>query len=162
MTDEEAYAQLLAQLRSRLSALASDHGAQTRETNNAEGWYWPGTTLVLEPTAPGATPVTVFPEDAYTTWLEFGQRARVEIVTEPQRVPESVDEIMAMVEAIAAGRARQRFWYARGQSELIGHEAWVQLEEGGRWLPRRSDGRVPGRFTRRRYESRDVHYAPFS
>jgi hypothetical protein len=77
VTDDEAHAQLLSQLRARLGALATDHGAQVRETNNAAGWYWPGTTLVLEPAAAGATAVTVFGEDAYTRARAGRGRGRV-------------------------------------------------------------------------------------
>jgi hypothetical protein len=160
--DDEAHGQLLAELRSRLAALATQHGADVREVNNPAGWYWPGTTLVLEPTAAGATPVTVFPEDAYTAWVEFGRQARVEIAVDPERVPAAVEEVLAVVEAIAAGRARQRLWYAPGQPEPIGSEAWVQPQDGGRWHRHQADGRIPGRLSRRRYDARDVHYTPFS
>ena len=160
MIDDDAHAQLLTQLRFRIAALAAVHGAQLHEENNAQGWYWPGTTLVLQPGTPGATRVVVFPEDAYTTWVEFGRSVRVEIATLPEQLTQAVDEVLGAVGAVVAGRARQRLWYTRGGSEPVGWEAWIDLD-GGATL-HRSDGRVPGRLTRRRFEARDVSYAAFS
>ena len=120
--DDEAHTQLLSQLRSRLAALAAVHGAEFRVRNDPGGWYWPGTTLVLEPRAPGATQVVVFPEDAHTTWVGFGRSARVELAIQPDDLPRAVDEVMAVVGAIAAGQARQRLWFRRGGAEPVGLE----------------------------------------
>jgi hypothetical protein len=49
-------------------------------------------------------------------------------------VEKAVDDVMELVEAVAAGPARQRLWYARRRSEPIGAEAWVQVQDGGRWV----------------------------
>ena len=162
MTDEEAHAQLLEQLRSRLAVLATDHATALRETEDSAGWYSPGTSLVLEPAAPGATRVVVFPEDAYTTWVEFGRDVRVEIATDPGQVPQAVESVLAVVEAIVAGRVRYRLWYARSGSRLLGREAWLQLAVDGPWVRSHTDGQVPGRLTRHRYRAEDVDHTPFS
>jgi len=162
MTDEEALAEILAGLRARLSVLATSHGAELREAPESEGYGVNGTRFVLHPTQETATPVSVFTEDAHTVWVEFGLDTVDEIFTSPKQVARAVDDVLEVVEAVAAGRARQRLWYSQTQPEPIGAEAWVQLHEGGKWISFQSWGRVPLRVLQGRYRAEDVQYSAYS
>jgi hypothetical protein len=160
VADDAAHAEILARLRARLRALAAAYDVELDEIHDAEGRTGPGTAFVLRPTAPGATYISVRPGSADSTFIQFGEEVVEEIFTSPEQVPQAVDDVMAVVAAIAAGRARQRFWFSAGD-EVIAAEAWVQLDPGGRSVALQRWGHVPWPFHRGRYRFRDVRYAPY-
>ena len=160
--DADAHAAILSGLRTRLGLLADVHGVVLHETHDGVGLSGFDTVLALHPTAQGATPVTVFPESADTTWVEFGCQVLDEIFTSPSDVPRAVEDVVEVVAAVATGRARQRLWYSPTKPAPIGAQAWVQLHEGGKWISFQSWGRVPLRFLRGRYRAEDVHYSAYS
>jgi hypothetical protein len=162
VTDDEAHAAILSGLRMRLGALADAHGAEFRETHDRMGHLGFDTVLELHPNSPGATPITVFPEAAHTTWVEFGLHVVDEIFTSPKHVPRAIDDVLEVVDAVTSGRARQRLWYSPTEPEPIGAQTWVQLREGGAWVPFQGWGRVPFRPLRRRYRTEDVQYDAYS
>ena len=162
MTDDDAHAAILSGLQARLGALSDAHGVELRETSDGVGHFGFDIVLALRPTAPGATPISVFPESASTTWIEFGLEVVDEVFTSPRDVPRSVADVVKVVTAVAAGRARQRLWYSPTKGEPTGSQAWVQLQEGGKWVPFQSWGRVPFRPLRRRFRAEDVQYSAYS
>jgi hypothetical protein len=85
-----------------------------------------------------------------------------EIFTSPKQVENAVARVLEVVDAVAAGRAKQRFWWKRSGTEPFAAQAWVQLVEDGRWVRFQSWGNVPWPGFRRWYRSEDVPYAPYS
>lgn len=98
------------------------------------------------------------PDHAYSTYIGVGVGGWIEVFTSPKDPTGGVATVLELVEAMVAGRLRERVWWRKGAETRVSSLLYIQLESGGRW---RTTGRMnrPLPLLRRwRYEEQTVEY----
>lgn len=162
MDEESAFATIVEGVLAHLKDVADRTDASLIEVPTDElPRGGPAVSYRLEPANADAAPLAVSPDDAYTTYLMIGRAGEVLVLTSPKDPEGGISGVIEMVDAVVAGRVRERLWKWRRTGQLANSLLYVQQPEGN-W-------RVTGEVSRPLpllrallYEEEAIAYAPYT
>lgn len=131
--DDEVFRQIVEGVRQGLERLAANHDASfidaSDEIRQPEA---PPYCFRVFPAAVGATPIEVLP-DSGSTYISAGECGWIEVPTSPRHPRQGVDSVLAIAEAIAAGRVKERIWRDKATGKPTDSHLRIMYEPGGKW-----------------------------
>ena len=159
---DTAFAQIVDGVRSGLQDIAVRTGARFTDASlDEKDPGAPPYVFRLDPLAPTAAAVEVMPDSAYSVYIAVGRGGYIEVMTSPKRPDAGVEDTLKLVEAIAAGRIRERVWRRKKTGEWVDSLLHVQEQLDGPWRLVGEIGRPLPVLRRWRYEQEHIEYRSY-
>lgn len=161
MLEDAPFSETIDAIRARLIGIASAHGATFVDSSDEERPDGaPPFLFRLVPPSSQAAAVEVMPDDPWSTYIGVGSGS-IEVFMRPKNPEPGVEDVISIVEAVVAGRLRERVWRRKGNRSMVNSLLHIQLTAEDQW-------RVIGEISRplpiiRRwlYDEEVIHYAPY-
>lgn len=163
MDYEEAFQLIVTGVRDGLHAIAArNHAEFVDASSGPKAPEAPPFVFRLVPPSTGGAPVEVMPDNADSTYISVGQGGWIEVFTSPRDPEKGVSEVLKIVEAVAAGRLKERIWKRKRTGERVNSLLHIQYSPDGPW---RLIGEVSRPLPLVRtvlYDEESIDYAPYS
>jgi hypothetical protein len=109
----------------------------------------------------GTGKIEVMPEGAWSIYIAVGEKGFIEVFASSEKPARGVRSAIAIVEAIVAGRLKERVWRSRRSGRVVGSALRIRYEPDARWRVIGRVGAVAPLIGRLLYRCEVIHYRPF-